>query len=191
MIIANLFMDLHNKKIPFHVSCVNQGMIKKCNQYPLHRLRLHMEANSDLFLVQKFYSSKINATFNWVKGHSDKEQWDSLEQLNSQKLSMEETFNMWCDRVASQKWHHGTHSVFDPDVSLKNDGVFSLFIRSITNLLEICPAMLPPHYHGPQLPTTFKENMVCLSANSSTLILMLSASTFFPSIFQNTQILFK
>jgi hypothetical protein len=30
---------------------------------------------------------------------------------------MEETFNVWCDRIASHEWLYGTHSVYDPDVS--------------------------------------------------------------------------
>jgi hypothetical protein len=59
VIIANLFMDFHSTKTSFLASCDNQGMIKKCNHYPSHRLRLHREANSDLLLVQRFYSSKF------------------------------------------------------------------------------------------------------------------------------------
>jgi hypothetical protein len=101
-------MDFHNRKATFVASCNNQGMIRKCISNPPHRLRLHREANTDLFLVQRFYSNHINAQCHWVKGHTDKESWETLEQLKNQKLSTEETFNVWRDRLASNEWKNGT-----------------------------------------------------------------------------------
>jgi hypothetical protein len=165
VIIANLFMDFHHTKTTFPASCDHQGMIKKCSSNPSHRLCIHREANNDLFLVQRFYSNRIKAQFNWVKGHTDKEPWETLQQLKTQKLSTEEMFNVWCDRMASNEWKNGTHSVFDPDVSPRNDGVFIQIILLITYYLAICPLMLPMHCHGNPLLLTFTKNMGCHQAN--------------------------
>ncbi len=91
-------------KTAFLASCVNQGMIKKCSSNPSHRLRIHREANNDLFLVQRFYSNRIKAQFKWDKGLTYKELWKTLEQLKSEILSTEEMVNMCCDRMASNQW---------------------------------------------------------------------------------------
>jgi len=119
-------MDFHNKKAAFAASCDNQGMIRKCISNPPHRLCLHREANTDLFLVQHFYSNHINAQCHWVKGHTDKESWETLEQLKNQKISTEETFNVWRDRLASNEWKNETHLVYDPDVPPQEQwGIYS------------------------------------------------------------------
>jgi len=45
--------------------------------------------NADLFLTQKLISSTVPTALRWVKGHSEKEEWTTVEDLN-----------VWCDRQA-------------------------------------------------------------------------------------------
>jgi len=51
------------------------------------RLRHHHYANIDLYLTQHSIMKCITISYNWTRGHSDKEPWETIEDFKSQKLS--------------------------------------------------------------------------------------------------------
>jgi len=55
-------------------------------------------------------------SLSWVRGHSDKKPWSTFHDLKTLKLSRDETFNVWCDRLAQKAWETGAASTFDPSV---------------------------------------------------------------------------
>jgi hypothetical protein len=42
---------------------------------------------------------------------------NDLKDLQNQKLSRDEIYNIWCDRMANMEWEHGMPQCDDPDVS--------------------------------------------------------------------------
>lgn len=123
-IILKLLFEFHSYTVKAQVVCGNQGVINKCKNGSLHRLRHHREANVDLYLTQRDLQSSLNLDLQWVKGHADKQPWESLHDLKSQQLSREETYNVWCDKAATKAWLQGDHSSSDPEVSVTEKWVF-------------------------------------------------------------------
>ncbi len=52
----------------------------------------------------------------WVCSHSDKKPWETFSELKRLNLSRDETYNVWCDRMAQKTWETGASSYFDPVV---------------------------------------------------------------------------
>jgi hypothetical protein len=52
----------------------------------------------------------------WVHSHSDKKPWETFSELKRLNLSRDETYNVWCDRMAQKTWETGASSYFDPVV---------------------------------------------------------------------------
>jgi hypothetical protein len=52
----------------------------------------------------------------WVRGHADKKQLSSIEDLQSQQLSRDEIYNIWCDRMAGEAMTSFFPTIDDPDV---------------------------------------------------------------------------
>jgi len=44
------------------------------------------------------------------------ETWQTFHDLKSLNLSCEETYNVWCDRIAQKTWELGQASISDPSV---------------------------------------------------------------------------
>lgn len=51
-----------------------------------------------------------------MHSHDNKQPWDTFADLQTQKLPVEETFNVWCDRLAQLEWEKGEASQINPDV---------------------------------------------------------------------------
>jgi len=64
-------------------------------------------------------------TFEWVKGHSDKQPWNSIEDLIQQNLSKEEIYNIWCHKFAQSTWELGVTSF--PDTSVAPQEKWAIF----------------------------------------------------------------
>jgi hypothetical protein len=100
-IMAKLFLEFHNYRSKLNLICDNQGMLQKCaNVLPRHFCS-HRAANMDLLLTHHSLSSHLQISYDWVRGHSDKESWQSITNLRQQKLSRDKTYNVWCDRMAA------------------------------------------------------------------------------------------
>ena len=52
----------------------------------------------------------------WVKSHSDKKPWKSIEDLKNQGLSRDQIYNVWYDYIAGLTWSKNT-STDDPEVT--------------------------------------------------------------------------
>lgn len=55
--------------------------------------------------------------YKWVKRHTNKHPWKSIDDLMHQKLASEEIYYVWCDHLAWITWEQGPPSFFDPEVS--------------------------------------------------------------------------
>jgi hypothetical protein len=71
----------------------------------------------DLLLTNRIATPNIPISYQWVKGHSDTEQWCTIADLQSQQLSRDQIYNIWCDKMAKQSWTIGSPTVSDPAVT--------------------------------------------------------------------------
>jgi len=93
-------------------------MLCKWGQVQRHKLCNHHEINIDLLLTHQQHTKGIPITYEWVKGHANTKLWDIITDLCQQKLSCDEIYNIWCDRMAGQKWVDGSTPSFQPDFTL-------------------------------------------------------------------------
>jgi len=115
-IVTKLFMDFHSFNTPVSVICDNQGVVSKCSTLQHHSLRKQRDVNSDLNLSFRDPSVSKPLALSWVRSHSDKQPWETVQDLKSQRLSRDETYNVWCDRMAQLEWSNGAVSNFEPEV---------------------------------------------------------------------------
>jgi len=43
----------------------------------------------------------------WTRSHADQSPWETINDLVLQRLSRDEIFNVWCDRLSEQAWKQG------------------------------------------------------------------------------------
>lgn len=86
-IISQLLMQFHRTTRKLDVICDNQGMTNQCSNISFISLRSHRESNVDLFLTHNNISKTIPTTIWWFRSHSDKQKWESIEDLEQQQLS--------------------------------------------------------------------------------------------------------
>jgi len=116
-IIANLLSEYHNKKLTISSTCDKTGVINRCSKGSFSSLRRHRTANIDLYLTQRNFHSRTPMQLSWVKGHSNKKEWETFNDLRTLNLPRDETYNMWCDRMAQQEQTFNTStSHYDPEV---------------------------------------------------------------------------
>jgi len=116
-IIANLLSEYHNKKLTISSTCDKTGVINRCSKGSFSSLRRHRTANIDIYLNQRNFHSRTPMQLSWVKGHSNKKEWETFNDLRTLNLPRDETYNMWCDRMAQQEQTFNTStSHYDPEV---------------------------------------------------------------------------
>jgi len=115
-IIAKLISDYISSPCKVKAICDNSGAVKCCSKLQFKSLRSHHQPNSDLFITQNILTSPNNISLEWVRGHADKKPWSSVEDLQSQQLSRDEIYNVWCDRMAGEAWKSSFPIIEDPDV---------------------------------------------------------------------------
>jgi hypothetical protein len=106
-IICNMLSRHHNRQTKLSAICDNVGVINKCTKGKFSSLRRNRDANIDLYLTYKEQKLLSHTKLSWVGGHSDKKPWQTFHDLKSLKLSCEETYNVWCDRIAQKTWELG------------------------------------------------------------------------------------
>jgi len=116
-VVASLFLQVYSSTAKVKIICDNKGVIAKSGRPINANLRFHRQPKSDLLLTQKATVDKCRISYEWVKGHTEKGPWKSIQDLEEQKLSHEEIFNVWCDGAAENEWAFGSASCFDPAVS--------------------------------------------------------------------------
>jgi hypothetical protein len=73
-------------------------------------------------------TNTIPISYSWVKGHSESGQWSTISDLQSQQLSRDQIYNIWCDKTASHSWNIGSPAIYDPDVTIEEQwAVYALF----------------------------------------------------------------
>jgi hypothetical protein len=112
-IVTKLFMDFHSFHSPVSVICDNKGVVSKCSTIQCHSLRKQHDVNCDLNLSFHDPSVSQPLALSWVRSHSDKQPLETIQDLKSQWLSRDETYNVWCDRMAQLEWSNGAVSDFD------------------------------------------------------------------------------
>jgi len=80
--------------------CDNQGIIKKCDTPKSMSLHRQRDPNINLLLNKQFYRKKNHLKLEWVRSHTDKEPWTTVDDLLLQKLSRDEIFNVWVHKLA-------------------------------------------------------------------------------------------
>jgi len=114
-IMAQLFLNFHSISTPVEAICDNKGVINMCSFASFNHLKNHRERNTDLFFTQRSVHRKTPIQLLWIKEHSNRHPWKSIEDLKSQKLSCDEIYNVWCDYMAGCAWEHST-PIDDPDI---------------------------------------------------------------------------
>jgi hypothetical protein len=71
----------------------------------------------DLLLSHSNVTKHIPINYTWVKGHVDKEPWESIVDLRHQRFSRDEIYNIWVDRMANQEWLNRSLSDVSPEVT--------------------------------------------------------------------------
>jgi len=99
-IFSQLLLHFHKVIRKIDIICDSQGMVNRCANIHFKSLRSHRMPNADLFLTQKSILSTIPTALRWVKGHCEKEEWTTIEDLIQQELTRDEIFNVWCNQQA-------------------------------------------------------------------------------------------
>jgi hypothetical protein len=84
-----------------------------------------IDTHIDFYIVRRHLMKNNKITFEWVKGHSDKQPWNSIEDLIQQNLSKEEIYNIWCHKFAQSTWELGVTSF--PDTSVAPQEKWAIF----------------------------------------------------------------
>jgi hypothetical protein len=138
-IMASLLSTYYDCSYHLAAICDNKGVLSKGERGSFNSSRSQCQANIDLFSPQRKAAKSLGMTFSLVKGHMDKQPWQSIEDLKLQKLSRDEIYNIWCNRVANEAWHNTACSLFDPDVApLEKWAIFSVYptYHKITGQLD-------------------------------------------------------
>jgi hypothetical protein len=97
--------------------CDNTGVQRKISQSSFSSLCSQQDTNKDLYLTQKECSGDLKINLEWIKSHSEKKGWQSIKDLEDQKLTRDQIYNVWCDRMAEIQWQFADTSFLDPEVS--------------------------------------------------------------------------
>jgi len=120
--IAKLFLEFAK----FNLSCYNKGILTKLLNISTARFHSHCKANFDLYLTQHHQARHIEITDNWVRGHADKEPWETIEDIKKD-LSRDEICSTWFDKMAKNEWAKGKLSSFEPEAtSAERWAIFSI-----------------------------------------------------------------
>ena len=139
LIMASLLFDYFDCLYYLAAICYNKGILSKCKRGSFNSLRSQRQANINLFLPQRKAAKSIGMTFSWVKSHMDKQPWQTIEDLKLLKLSWDEIYNVWSDRMANEACHNRTCSLIDPVVTPSEKwAVFSRYptLHKITGNLD-------------------------------------------------------
>jgi len=109
-IITQMLLQFHCTNRKLDMICDDKGMTNRCMHTSFTSLCSHREPNVDLFLSHNKISRSLPTATQWVRSHSDKGKWESIDDLAQQQLSRDEIYNVWCDRQASKALSYGTLS---------------------------------------------------------------------------------
>jgi ribonuclease HI len=115
--ISRLLLEFHSCRRHVKINCDNKGAIQRCAKGRINSHWQHIDANVDLYLTQHEIRSSIPISLHWVKSHQDTEAWDTVSDLQSQGLTNDAIYNVWCDRAAAIAWEQVFPSNFDPVVT--------------------------------------------------------------------------
>lgn len=138
-IVTETFLKEHGANttpVTFHTD--NQGVQKCCHNPKIHRVGHHRRANMDLQMEHAFRTKSLPITYEWVKGHQDKEmEWDTIEELRESDLNPAATLNVYCDRMASEAHKHSTSDSVADILPAEKRALYSRFpeYRKITGKL--------------------------------------------------------
>jgi len=123
---------------PGHLTVIsdNQGVVRKCNSDIGHSLRKQRDPNFDLLLTHHHFKQKTKMTSEWVRSHADKSSWETVDDLILQRLSRDEIFNVWVDRMAEHAWQQNSTDIPDPPPnSIERWAIYSRypFSHKVTN----------------------------------------------------------
>jgi len=79
-------MEYHLSSAQLIISCDNQGALSKTQSFSTRKLQCHHEANFDLYISHCQAVQKHCVTYQWVRGHSDIKQWETISDLKDQGL---------------------------------------------------------------------------------------------------------
>jgi hypothetical protein len=124
LIISQLLLHFHNTTRKVEIICNNMGMVKRCPNVSFSSLRSNCTPNTDQFITQHEILSKISTSYQWVKSHSDKAEWETIVDLENQKLMRDEIFNVWCDRLAAAECNSGSIPIDTQEVTSAKQWTF-------------------------------------------------------------------
>jgi len=113
-IITDLFCQHAHLPGQLTAICDNQGIIQKCNSAITHSLRKQRDPNFDLLMTHYHFKQKTNMMSEWIRSHADKSPWETVDDLILQRLSRDEIFNVWVDRMVEHAWQHKSPDIPDP-----------------------------------------------------------------------------
>jgi hypothetical protein len=116
-IVMRLFMEFYSIKPKPTFICDNSGVIKITSHGRFSSLRSQRDANMDLYPTQWQIQHSVQISMEWVKGHSEKKDWKSIQDLEDQQLTIDQIYNVWCDHMAETQWKTGSSSFHDPEVT--------------------------------------------------------------------------
>jgi len=93
-IVADMFKKHYSSTAPIRTISDNQGVTSKCNNMSITSLRSHRSPNIDLYIMQQHITIQNKISHEWIKGHSDKAPWESIQDLKEQGLNCEEIYNV-------------------------------------------------------------------------------------------------
>jgi hypothetical protein len=99
-IIAKVIMEYFSSRIPSTFVCDNTGVIKRASQGNISSLKSQRAVNIDLYLTHKELKKDMDIKLEWIKGHSDEKGWSTIQDLENQRLSRDQIYNVWCDHMA-------------------------------------------------------------------------------------------
>jgi hypothetical protein len=94
-IMSRLISTVCNSSCSISAICDNRGVIHKCSSGSYNSLRSHRRPNIDLNITQKNQIIPKKMVLSWVKGHADKQPWFTNKDLQAQKMSRDEIYNIW------------------------------------------------------------------------------------------------
>jgi ribonuclease HI len=81
-----LLMEYHSCYNKVRVLCDNSGIISKCSRQTNNSLKHQRIANLGLFLTQSEVAKDLDLKLEWIRSHSDKSTWNTIDDLKKQNL---------------------------------------------------------------------------------------------------------
>jgi len=127
-IVADIFEMHHESTAPVTLICDDKGVTNKCITLAINNLRSQRNPNVDLYINQQHLTKQNSITHEWVRGHSDKGKWNSIQDLRDQGLNRDEIYNVWCDKLAKQFWSSSDAADHKPEATpVKKWAIYSSF----------------------------------------------------------------